>query len=435
MADENREPENNDSVQYSAFQVAQLRMQIKKAQLMIYVSEKVEHIKVSREKRQQAHEQARAEAITICEKYKLGKEEEAALVAETIAFYDEEFDKIKAEFEQRETVNREQRENNENEYDELILQEAETRKAYKQEKNSKEYKDFLAKNTQIEKDIKRYEDMKEDASTTIDLETLDKVIAGLKQLASQNPLNSYVEELKKIEARKKEIVEENKKLETQLTELEDKFEKSWDELDVKKNQALVDTKKKDLVKPTLGQRLSNFFAGRAKRREKAKIEAKNKREAAIKGIKEFGGFVGTSVANFVVGTKEKVVDWFAEKKQQRQEKNNALYESLSKKLSELQNGPKENSEVKIKSDIVQVPKGEGPIFEEDEDTIIEISDEDEKVVTAAGAESGREATSAGAEGAKAAEVPGEGAAAAKSGGARRPGNVIGKDDREDDGER
>ena len=82
-----------------------------------------------------------------------------------------------------------------------------------------------------------------------------------------------------------------------------------------------------------------------------------------------------------------------------------------------------------------VPKGEGAIIEEDENTIIEISDGDEKEVAAAGAESGREATSAAAEGAKTAEVPGEGAAAAKAGGARRPGNVIGKDDREDDGER
>ena len=278
---ENQEQEKEEKVQHSLGEVIQLLNKISSINMTYSVASKALHSKQKKLAKAQLREQAKADAVVVCAKYKLGKEEEAKAVAEAIAHYDEEFEKISAEFEAKEESIRAEHEKNDNEYEELLVKEAEARKAYRQERRSKEYKDFIAKNRHIDKDIKRYEEMKESANANIDPESLDKIIAGLKELASKNPLNQYAEDMKKCEERKKEIIAANKELESKMVEAEDNFEKAWDELDVNKNKALVETKNPDLVKPTLGQRLSNFFTSQAKRREKAKIESKQKREARI----------------------------------------------------------------------------------------------------------------------------------------------------------
>ena len=156
-------------------------------------------------------------------------------------------------------------------------------------------------------------------------------MAELKKLSSKNPLNKYAEELKKIEDRKKEITTANKELEAQLTNLENNFEKMWDELEVNKNKALVDAKNNNLIKPTLGQRLSNFFSSQAKRREKAKVEAKQKREKRIEDIKNVGGIIGTGVVNGVTKVKTSIKEWYKNIKLKGRENINTLFENLSAK--------------------------------------------------------------------------------------------------------
>ena len=396
MAEENREnqaQENEEKVQHSIGEVIQLLNKISSVNLAYSVTSKALHSKQKKLAKAQLREQAKAEAIVVCEKYKAGKEAEIQAIQEVTEYYDAEFEKITAEFEQKEEAIRSAHEKNDTEFEDLIIKEAETRQAYKQEKKSKEYKEFLAKNAQIKKDIERYEDMRNDSNSSIDTETLDKVIAGLKELASKNPLNRYAEDLKKIEARKKEIITTNKELETKLDELETNFEKMWDQLDVNKNKALADTKNKDLIKPTLGQRLSNFFSSQAKRREKAKAEAKQKREDRIKALKEFGGIVGTGIVTgakavgrgIASGAKtvgRTVKEWYETSKENRRERINTLYAKLTESYQakeEKMSGLYEEVDKFVQDNAVPVPKGQGPIIESnDEDTIIEIKTEEKE---------------------------------------------------------
>ena len=374
---ENQEQEKEEKVQHSLGEVIQLLNKISSINMTYSVASKALHSKQKKLAKAQLREQAKADAVVVCEKYKLGKEEEAKAVEEAIAHYDEEFEKISAEFEAKEESIRAEHEKNDNEYEEVLVKEAEARKAYRQERRSKEYKDFIAKNRHIDKDIKRYEEMKESANANIDPESLDKILAGLKELASKNPLNQYAEDMKKCEERKKEIIAANKELESKMVEAEDNFEKAWDELDVNKNKALVETKNPDLVKPTLGQRLSNFFTSQAKRREKAKIESKQKREARIESIKEKVGSIGTGIVGIASGAKKKIKDWHENNKQKRMDAINTLhakltanYQASEEKMDNLR------TEVNkfVEHHTIPVPEAKAPIIE-NEGVEIEVVEE------------------------------------------------------------
>ena len=107
----------------------------------------------------------------------------------------------------------------------------------------------------------------------------------------------------------------------------------WDELDVNKNKALVDAKNKDLIKPTLGQRLSNFFTSQAKRRENAKIEAKQREKKQLKTLKKVGGIVGTGIVKGVtLKLGKSIKDWY-EKIKQKEEKESIRYLKINSKVS------------------------------------------------------------------------------------------------------
>lgn len=366
---ENQEQTNEEKVQHSLGEVIQLLGKIQSINIACSVTSKALHSKQKKIAKAQLREQAKAEAIVVCEKYKTGKEAQVQMIQEIQEYYEDEFEKIAAEFEQKCEANREEHEKNDSEYDELVLKEADARKAYKQEKKSKEYKDFIAVNKEVQKQIEFYENNKDIAP-----ENVKAIVAELKKLSSKNPLNKYAEELKKIEDRKKEIITANKELEAQLTNLENNFEKMWDELEVNKNKALVDAKNNNLIKPTLGQRLSNFFSSQAKRREKAKVEAKQKREKRIEDIKNVGGIIGTGVVNGVTKVKTSIKEWYKNIKLKGRENINTLFENLSAKYEakeEEMSNLHEEVDKYAQEHAAPVPKGESPIIENDESTIIE----------------------------------------------------------------
>ena len=157
MAEENKEnQENDEKVQHSLGEVIQLLNKISSINLKYSTVSRALHSKQTKLAKQQMREQAKAEAVVVCEKYKLGKEEEAKAIEEITAKYEEDFEKISAEFTEKETALREKHEKNEDEFEELIIKEAEARKAYKQEKKSQEYKDFMALNAKAQKDLELY---------------------------------------------------------------------------------------------------------------------------------------------------------------------------------------------------------------------------------------------------------------------------------------
>lgn len=361
MAEENKEnQENDEKVQHSLGEVIQLLNKISSINLKYSTVSRALHSKQTKLAKQQMREQAKAEAVVVCEKYKLGKEEEAKAIEEITAKYEEDFEKISAEFTEKETALREKHEKNEDEFEELIIKEAEARKAYKQEKKSQEYKDFMALNAKAQKDLELYAKNKDVAP-----EAVQKILEGLKEMAASNPLNRYAEEMKKIEERKKEIEEENKQIEGQLEELETNFEKSWDELDINKNKALLDAKK-DLVKPTLRQRISNFFTNKAKRRELAKEEAKKKREERVEKIKEVAGMVGTGIVTGVSKAKESIRDWNERRKERNLERINRLYKRLTESYQskeEQMDNLREEVNTFVKENTVPVPEAKDPIIE------------------------------------------------------------------------
>ena len=161
MAEENKEnQENEEKVQHSLGEVIQLLNKISSINLKYSTVSRALHSKQTKLAKQQLREQAKAEAVVVCAKYKLGKEEEAEAIQAITAQYEEDFAKMSEEFEQKETSLRTEHEKNENEYEELIVKEAEARKAYKQEKKSKEYKDFMAVNAKNQKELEFYENKK-----------------------------------------------------------------------------------------------------------------------------------------------------------------------------------------------------------------------------------------------------------------------------------
>lgn len=134
MAEENKEnQENEEKVQHSLGEVIQLLNKISSINLKYSTVSRALHSKQTKLAKQQLREQAKAEAVVVCAKYKLGKEEEAEAIQTITAQYEEDFTKMSEEFEQKETSLRIEHEKNENEYEELIVKEAEARKAYKQE--------------------------------------------------------------------------------------------------------------------------------------------------------------------------------------------------------------------------------------------------------------------------------------------------------------
>ena len=361
MADENKE--NEEKVQHSLGEVIQLLNKISSINLKYSTVSRALHSKQTKLAKQQLREQAKAEAVVVCAKYKLGKEEEAQAIEAITAQYEEDFEKMSIEFKEKETALRTQHENNENEYEELIIKEAEARKAYKQEKKSQEYKDFMKLNEKAQKDLELYASRQDVAP-----EAVQKILDGLKEMASANPLNRYAEEMKKIEERKKEIEAANKEIEGQLEKLEADFEKSWDELDINKNQALVDAKK-DLVKPTLRQRMSNFFTSKAKRRELAKEEAKKKREERIEKIKEVAGLVETGIVTGVSNAKESIKAWNERRKERNLERINTIYKKLTESYQskeEQMDNLREEVDTFVKENTVPVPGAKDPIIETDE---------------------------------------------------------------------
>ena len=218
-------------------------------------------------------------------------------------------------------------------------------------------------NEKAQKDLELYASRQDIAP-----EAVQKILDGLKEMASANPLNRYAEEMKKIEERKKEIEAANKEIEGQLEKLEADFEKSWDELDVNKNKALVDANK-DLVKPTLRQRMSNFFTSKAKRRELAKEEAKKKREERIEKIKEVAGLVGTGIVTGVSKAKESIKDWNERRKERNLERINTIYKKLTESYQskeEQMDNLREEVDTFVKENSVPVPGAKDPIIETDE---------------------------------------------------------------------
>jgi len=370
MAEENKEnQENEEKVQHSLGEVIQLLNKISSINLKYSTVSRALHSKQTKLAKQQLREQAKAEAVVVCAKYKLGKEEEAEAIQTITAQYEEDFAKMSEEFEQKETSLRTEHEKNENEYEELIVKEAEARKAYKQEKKSKEYKDFMAVNAKNQKELEFYESKKDLAP-----ESIQKILDGLKEMAASNPLNPYAEKMKKIEERKKELEAANKEIESKLEKLETDFEKSWDELDINKNQALVDAKK-DLIKPTLRQRMSNFFTSKAKRREQAKKEAKKKREERVEKIKEVAGLVGTGIVSGVKTAKENLKDWNERRKERNLERINKIYARLTASYQtkeEQMDNLRGEVDTFVKENTVPVPEAKDPIIEADEDVKVEI---------------------------------------------------------------
>lgn len=367
MAEENKE--NQEKVQHSLGEVIQLLNQISSINLKYSTVSRALHSKQTKLAKQQLREQAKADAVVVCAKYKLGKEEEAEAVKTITAQYEEDFERISAEFTEKESALREKHDKNEEEFEELIVKEAEARKRYKETKKTQEYKDFKALNARAQKDLELYSKHKELAP-----ESVKKILEGLKEMSKENPLNRYAEEMKKIEERKKEIEEENKKVEEALVKLEDDFEKSWDELDINKNKALANAKK-DLVKPTLRQRMSNFFTNRAKRKELAKEEAKKKREERIEKVKAAAGMVGTAIVSGARTAKENVKAWNERRKQRNLDRINRIHAKLTESYQtkeEQMDNLREEVDAFVKANTVDIPEPKDPIIEADEDVKVEI---------------------------------------------------------------
>jgi hypothetical protein len=365
MAEENIENQEQSKMNHSLMEALQAFGELKRKDKELKKINKAQMRKEKKEARDNLRAQAKAQDVSICAKYKLGKEKEAEEIEKTLAEYEEQFKSIVADFEQKEEAINTEKEKNDTEYEELLIKESEIRKAYRQEKQSKEYKEFIAKNRNIDKEIKRYEAMKDDENANIDPEALNKIISGLKELASKNPLNSYAEDLKKCEDRKKAIIEANKELERKIEEIENKFEKSWDELDVKKNQALVATKNKE-QKPTLRQRLSNLITSQEKRAEKARIESKRKSEETIEKVKKAAGFIGKGIAGAAVGAKNKVQGWHENNKQKTQERINSWYASIKENYQATEEKIekiREGEDKVVAEGPIPVPEAKAPIVE------------------------------------------------------------------------
>ncbi len=382
---DNKEQENEEKVQHSLGEVIKLLNQLSSINLTYKTTSIALHTKQKIQAKKELHEQAKADAVVICAKYKLGKEAEAEAIKAVTEKYDEELKKIQEEYDQVATSKSEERSKNENEYEDLVVKEAETRKAYKETKKSKEYKEYLELNKKIEKDEEFYKNNK-----FIKPEVASEMLKKLEEIKNQNPLNVHVEELKKIEERKKQINKENKEIDSELKALETNFEKVWDELDINKKQALIETKNKDLVKPTLAQRLSNFFTGQGKRMEKAKTEIKAKTEERIEDFKAFSKNVGMGIVFRANNAKEKVKDAYIRNKINRRERINALYAKLTdsyqtktQQMAELRSSEKENEVQDQETENavaggVPVPEAKDPIAGNDANTKVETPNKQDK---------------------------------------------------------
>jgi len=393
MAEEQIENKLNteEAQQHSREEVNRLIKQIKDLNRQSSTLSKAIRSKGKKEAREALRESARAKAIAACETYKVAKEKQVEIVKEITKEFEEEFAGIKEKFEAEHEALLDKCQAKEYEQDSLIEKEAKARKAYREAKQTQEYKDYIKATKKSQKDIEFYEN-----DTYIDPETAKKILEGLKELAPKNPLNRYAEDLKQIEEDKKKTEAEKKQIEAEIKALEDKFEKAWNELDNKKNQALVE-KTSDIAKPTFRQRMTTFFSSKSKREEMAKGKVKKDREDVFgKVVAVFGG-IAAGVTNKVKGAKESIKAWDEKRKRENQEKLNKLYAELEAdyhtKSEELGNLVREahdivdgNEEKGKDTKVVDVPEKKDPIYESDgEKTKIEYTDEN--VVTTENKES------------------------------------------------
>lgn len=368
MAEENLENQEQKT-QYSAEQIEALITKVGDLEEKVATLTEALHEKQERKGKLAMLAQGRADGIVACAKNKVAKEDAEPVVEEIVARYEAEFEKIKAEYESRAEEIRTKHEENEAEYDDLLVKESRARKAYREEKKSKEYKEFMAENKKIQDSISFLESNKDIAP-----ENVEEIVGKLKAIADKNPLNRYAEELKGIEDRKKEVVAANKELETKLKDLEDKFDKQWDELEVNKNTEIAEANK-DIVKPGFFQRVSNFFTSPAKRKAIAEAEAKKKGDETIETLKAKGGFDGKSITGVKDFFKGKISTWRENRKQKKREKINEIIEQLAANYKENPEGKGDESKEFGGVKVEPVPEGKGAIIEDDTGTIVHMEEE------------------------------------------------------------
>ena len=370
MAEENLEnQEQEQKTQYSIEQIEALIAKVNDLEVEVASLNKALHKKQMRKAKEEMRAQAKADAIVACAKYKVNKEDADKVVEEITARYEAEYEKIKTEYEEKGEEIRSQHEKNEDEYDELLIKESKARKAYREEKKSKEYKEFMAENKKIQDSISFLENNKDIAP-----ENVEEIVGKLKAIADKNPLNKYAEELKGIEDRKKEVIAANKELEAKMKDLEDKFDKQWDELGVNKNNEVAEANK-DAVKPGFFQRLSNFFTSPAKRKEIAEKEAEKKGDETIETLKNRGGFDGKSITGVKDFFKGKISTWRENRKQKKMDKINEIVEQLAANYKENPEGKGDESKEFGGEKVEPVPEGKGAIIDDDTGTIVHMEEE------------------------------------------------------------
>ena len=368
MAEENIENQEQTTAlqQHSREEVKRLAKKIKELDRLSITLTKAIRSKEVKEAKKSLKEQEIADSKFACDKFKLDQSEAVEAIKEVNAKYEADFKEIKDRFEQEHEALVAKQIEKEDEQDTFLMQEAKARKAYREAKKTREYADFVKAEKKNLKDIEFYENDK-----YIDPEAAKKILEGLRESAPKNPLNKYAETLKTIEENKKKAEQEKKQIEAEIKDLETRFERAWDELDVKKNKALVEVKK-DIVKPTFKQKMINFFNSKSKRKEMAKEEMKKKGGAALGKVAGFFGGIGTGIAKKVSDAKESIKAWDEKRKQENQERLNKLYDELETNYQEKQ----EEVDILVKKGyeivgeqqgkVINVPESKEQIYDADD---------------------------------------------------------------------